>query len=171
LPADSGKENRQQQRRGKRRSRRQALHRMVSARVSPFPACQLQCCKCLETGHVRRHCPSAVDRSDRCYRCGMEGHRARDCLARVPKSPVCVDLGLPASHRLGSPACEPPARKGKTVQEVRAAPDEGGDTIASKETKPLTGPTEARRDTEEVGRDHRVWNGPEETIKTEPSPT
>jgi hypothetical protein len=139
--------------------------------VSPLPARQLQCYKCLETGHVRRDCPLAVDRSDRCYRCGMEGHRARDCLARVPKCPVCADLGLPASHRLGSPACTPPARRGRTVQEIRPAPDEGGDATASKETKPLTGPTEARRDKEEAGRDDHEGNGPEEAMETEPSST
>jgi hypothetical protein len=142
-----------------------------AARVSPLPARQLQCYKCLETGHVRRDCPSAVDRSDRCYRCGMEGYRARDCLARVPKCPVCADLELPASHRLGSPACTPPARRGRTVQEIRPAPDEGGDATASKETKPLTGPTEARRDKEEAGRDDHEGNGPEEAMETEPSPT
>jgi hypothetical protein len=103
----------------------------------------------------------------------MEGHRARDCLARVPKCPVCADLGLSAPHRLGSPACKPPAcRGGGTVQEIRPAFDEGDDATASKETKPLTGPTEARRDKEEIGRDDREGNSPEEEVmETEPSPT
>jgi hypothetical protein len=121
---------------------------------------------------VRRDCSSALDRSDRCYWCGMEGHRARDCLARVPKCPVCADLGLPASHRLGSPSCKPPACRGRTVQEISPASDEGDDATASKETKPLTGPTEARRDKEEIGRVDREGNGPEEeAMETEPSPT
>jgi hypothetical protein len=70
------------------------------ARVSPLPARQLQCYKCLEKGHVHQDCPSAIDRSDCCYRRGMEGHREKDYLARVPKCPLCADLGLPPSHRL-----------------------------------------------------------------------
>jgi hypothetical protein len=41
----------------------------------------------------------------------------------------------------------------------------------SKGTKPLTGPTMARRDKEEVGRVDRKGNGPEEAMETEPSPT
>jgi hypothetical protein len=120
---------------------------------------------------VHRDCPSAIDRSDRCYRRGMEGHREKDCLARVPKCPLCADLGLPPSHRLRSPACKPPARRGRTVQEIRPAPDEGGDATVSKGTKPLTGPTVTRRDKEEVGRVDREGNGPEEALETEPSPT
>jgi hypothetical protein len=141
-----------------------------AARVSPLPARQLQCYKCLETGHLRQDFPSAVDRLDRCYRCGMEGHRARDCLARIPKCPICADLGLTASHRLGSPACTPPACRWRTVQEIRPAPDEDGDAMASKGTKPLAGPTEARREKEEVGRDCE-GNGPEEAMEAAPSPT
>jgi hypothetical protein len=72
---------------------------------------------------------------------------------------------------LGSPACKSPTRRGRTVQEIRPAPDEGGDATGSKETKPLTGPTEARRDIEKVGRDNREGNGPEEAMETELSPT
>jgi hypothetical protein len=139
--------------------------------ISPLPTRQLQCYKCLGTGHVRQDCPSAVDRSDRWYRCRMEGHRARDCLARVLKCPVCADLGLPASHRLASPACTPPALRLRTVQEIRPSPDEGGDAMASKGTKPLRGPMEAKRNKEQVDRDDREGNGPERAMATEPSPT
>jgi hypothetical protein len=74
---------------------------------------------------VRRHCSSAGDRSDCCYRCGIEGNRTRDCLVRVPKCPLCADLGLPASHRMGSPECKPSASRRRAVQETRPAPDEG----------------------------------------------
>ena len=54
-----------------------------TARASPLPARQLQCFRCMESGHVRRDCKSVVDRSERCYQCGAEGHRARDRSARV----------------------------------------------------------------------------------------
>ena len=64
---------------------------------------------------MRRDCKSTVDRSERCYRCGAEGHHARNCSAREPKCPVCTDLGMPASHRMGSPACKLPARKKMAV--------------------------------------------------------
>jgi hypothetical protein len=85
---------------GGKRFRRQAPHRVISGEGHPHPALQHQCHTCLETGHMRRDCPSTVDRLDSCNRCSMEGHSVRDCLARVPKRPICVDLGLPASHRL-----------------------------------------------------------------------
>jgi hypothetical protein len=142
-----------------------------TARVSPLPTRRLPCFKCLESGHVRRDCASTVDRSDRCYRCGTEGHRARDCLARIPKCPICADLGLPASHCMESPACKPPARKRRAIQEARIVPDEVSDTTASKETTPSTGSMEARRGKEKVGCTDREGNGSEEAMKTELPPT
>jgi hypothetical protein len=50
---------------------------------------------------------SAVDRSDRCYRCGEAGHVAGRCEGDL-KCPLCADLGRPAGHRFGGPACTPP---------------------------------------------------------------
>ena len=117
LPADSGQEN---QRRGDARPRDKINIGWSAPKISPLPGRRLQCFRCMESGYVRRYCTSTVDWSERCYRCGAEGHRARDCSARVPKCPVCTDLGLPASHRMGSPACKPPDRKKRAAQEARA---------------------------------------------------
>ena len=50
------------------------------ATVYSLPQCNLQCFKCLETGHVRQNCESKTDRSDQCYRCGESGHQAKNCL-------------------------------------------------------------------------------------------
>ena len=49
-----------------------------AARVFSLSARQLQCFRCMESGHVRKDYTSKVDRSERCYRCGAEGHRACD---------------------------------------------------------------------------------------------
>ncbi|RLU15087.1 hypothetical protein DMN91_012974 [Ooceraea biroi] len=65
----------------------------------------LQCYKCLEVGHVQQRCPNQTNRGDRCYRCGGTGHGARNCPAEAPHCPLCTDLGRPAGHRLGGPAC------------------------------------------------------------------
>ncbi|XP_068985003.1 uncharacterized protein [Bombus flavifrons] len=143
-----------------------------AARVSPLPARRLQCFRCMESGHVRRDCTSTADRSERCYRCGAEGHRARDCSARVPTCPVCADLGLPASHRMGSPACKPPARRRRAAQEARTVPGDGGDAATRKETiPPSTDPTKDGREDGEVRHNDCEGNGPEEAMETEPSPT
>ena len=60
-----------------------------TARVTPLPARQLQCFRCMESGHVGKDCKSAVDRSERCYRFGAEGYRAflRYRIHIVPGSP------------------------------------------------------------------------------------
>ena len=134
-----------------------------TGRASPLPARQLQCFRCMESGHVRKDCKSAVDRSERCYRCGAEGHRARDCSVRVPKCPVCTDLGLQASYHVGSPACNPPARKKRAVQVARSVPGDGGDAATRKKTTPpSTGPGKARKQDGEVGCTDCEGNGPEE---------
>ena len=127
---------------------------------------------CMESGHVRRDCKSTVDRSERCYQCGAEGHRTRDCSARIPKFPVCKDLGLPASHHMGSPACKPPARKKRAAQEARTILGDGGDAATRKKTTPpATGLMKARKEGGEVGCTDCKGNGPEETMETKPSPT
>ncbi|XP_011884036.1 PREDICTED: serine/arginine-rich splicing factor RS2Z32-like [Vollenhovia emeryi] len=51
----------------------------ATARVALLEARPMHCHRCLERGHVRSTCPSAVDRSGRCYRCGEAGHTSRDC--------------------------------------------------------------------------------------------
>jgi hypothetical protein len=81
-----------------------------AAKIHPLPKRRLRCFKCLKLGHVRQECKSTVDRSDRCYRCGKVGHQARGCLSQKPCCPLCADLGVPATHRMGSRACKPPPR-------------------------------------------------------------
>jgi hypothetical protein len=83
------------------------------ARVIAIPKRPLQCYKCLEIGHVRATCTSAVDRSHLCYRCGSSGHRARRCPAAGPKCPSCESLGVPVNHRMCGAACAPPKVKRK----------------------------------------------------------
>ena len=143
-----------------------------TARISPLPARQLQCFRCMESGHVLRACKSAVDRTERCYRYGAKGHRARDCSARVPKCLVCTALGLPASHCMRSPACKPPARKKRAAQKARTVPSDGGDAATRKKAMPpSTGPMKARNEDGEVGCTDCEGNRPEEAMETEPSPT
>ena len=42
------------------------------AKVELLDPRPLQCHKCLEGGHTRANCPSAIDHSDKCYRCGLQ---------------------------------------------------------------------------------------------------
>jgi hypothetical protein len=89
------------------------------AKVTAVPKRPLQCYRCLETGHVRATCPSAVDRSGLCHRCGKEGHMARACTAARPNCPLCEALGAPAGHRMGGIACVPPKTSKKTRRNRR----------------------------------------------------
>jgi hypothetical protein len=89
------------------------------ARVTAVPKRPLQCFRCLEIGHVRATCPSAVDRSSLCHRCGKEGHMARTCTAVRPNCPLCEALGVPAEHRMGGIACAPPKTSKRTKKNRR----------------------------------------------------
>ncbi|EFN82549.1 hypothetical protein EAI_05064, partial [Harpegnathos saltator] len=51
------------------------------AKVVVLPARVMICFRCLEQGHRRWRCTSAVDRSNCCYHCGNLGHRADQCKA------------------------------------------------------------------------------------------
>jgi hypothetical protein len=73
--------------------------------------------------------------------------------------------GLPASHRMGSPACKSPVHKKRVVQEVRTVPGNGGGAAARKQS---TGLMEARREKEKVARTDRERNDPEEAMETDP---
>lgn len=83
----------------------------VTAKVEALRARPLQCHRCLERGHVREKCTSAVDRSGACYNCGVPGHRANGCTAKT-RCPLCAEAGLPAAHRVGSDKCHPKRRGG-----------------------------------------------------------
>ncbi|EFN85901.1 hypothetical protein EAI_08252, partial [Harpegnathos saltator] len=61
--------------------RRELCVGWVIVRAEVLATRPLQCYRCLEIGHPRQRCQSAVDRSDRCYRCGQPGHRAVTCTA------------------------------------------------------------------------------------------
>lgn len=106
------------------------------ARVELLAPRQLQCYRCLEKGHVQANCTSAVDRSGLCYRCGGIGHQAKQCES-PPRCLICQEKGLPASHRMGGPACKVPTKikklgkpnsqriseKGSTRPAVRGGPN------------------------------------------------
>ncbi|KYN13717.1 hypothetical protein ALC57_14087, partial [Trachymyrmex cornetzi] len=60
--------------------------------------------KCLEIGHVRAACSSAMDHSGCCYRCRTPGHMARSCAVEA-YCLFCRDAGRGAlDHRSGSGA-------------------------------------------------------------------
>ena len=94
----------------------------------------MQYFKCLELGHVRATCVSAVDRRHLCYRCGESGHRARGCPASALKCPLCESLGASVNHRKGEGACAPPPktkRKRPVRQPVAAAKTQGSTAEAA----------------------------------------
>ncbi|XP_033360707.1 uncharacterized protein LOC117239317 [Bombus vosnesenskii] len=99
--------------------------------------------------------------------CAGIAHR-RPTGALVPMCPVCADLGMPASHHMGSPACKPPARKRRTAQEAKTISGNSGDAAKRKETIPLsTDPMRDRREDREGGHNDGEGNGPEEAMETD----
>jgi hypothetical protein len=78
------------------------------ATVTAIPKRPLQWLRCLELGHVRVTCTSAVDRGNLCHRCGKSGHMARECTAVKPNCPMFEALGVAAGHRMGGIAYAPP---------------------------------------------------------------
>ncbi|XP_050493834.1 uncharacterized protein LOC126875153 [Bombus huntii] len=99
--------------------------------------------------------------------CAGIAHR-RPTGALVPMCPVCADLGMPASHHMGSPACKPPARKRRTAQEAKTISGNGGDAAKRKETiPPSTDPMRDRREDREGGHNEGKGNGPEEAMETD----
>ncbi|XP_020294333.1 serine/arginine repetitive matrix protein 1-like [Pseudomyrmex gracilis] len=88
----------------------------VRAPVEALERRPLQCHRCLRRGHVITTCTYTApgeDRRGRCYRCGGRGHHAAEC-TEPPRCPLCADLSRPAAHRLGSKACAPVPKRGKS---------------------------------------------------------
>lgn len=87
----------------------------VGAKVTLLQPPALRCFRCLDIGHIRRHCKSAVDRSSLCFRCGTEGHKASDCTL-PPHCPLCTSAGKQPEHRLGSSACIAPSKPAPDIK-------------------------------------------------------
>ncbi|KAM8702463.1 hypothetical protein ACLKA7_001794 [Drosophila subpalustris] len=63
-----------------------------------------KCYRCLEFGHLAKHCRSEVDRSKLCRRCGKDGHLAKDC-KEEPQCMFCKGKGSDWKHIAGSGRC------------------------------------------------------------------
>ncbi|XP_050496706.1 uncharacterized protein LOC126878190 [Bombus huntii] len=82
-----------------------------TARAEAIARRSLQCCRCLEIGHVRKFCTAKEGKGHLCFRCGKPGYQAKACTAASPKCLPCETLGAPSGHRMGGPACPPPLRR------------------------------------------------------------
>ena len=95
-----------------------------AARVSPLPARRLQCFRYMESRAQELHNDGRPVGALLSVRGGTTS--CQELLSGSTKCPVCTDLGLPASHRMGSPTCKPPTRKeGRTGGKVRARRRQG----------------------------------------------
>ena len=64
-----------------------------------------RCFKCLEYGHIARHCKNEADRAGTCLRCGSKGHVAKKCTAE-PKCAICdANCKGGNNHATGSYRC------------------------------------------------------------------
>lgn len=66
----------------------------------------MRCFKCLEAGHSKYNCRSAIDRSGNCFNCGEMGHTANNCVNR-PSCMICIQYNKPHRHRMGGNECHP----------------------------------------------------------------
>ncbi|XP_026828640.1 uncharacterized protein LOC113562696 [Ooceraea biroi] len=76
----------------------------TQARIELQETRPVRCFKCLETGHVRDGCTSAVDRTGICFKCGEKGHKVSECRNKA-HCVVCSHKGWNANHRLGGVFC------------------------------------------------------------------
>lgn len=86
---------------------------LSTARIRLLQQGPLRCYKCLDVGHTRPVCPSAVDRGVLCFRCGLPGHKALQCTSGKLHCALCADAGRPAEHQMGATKCRPPLKKGR----------------------------------------------------------
>jgi Zinc knuckle len=65
----------------------------------------VQCYKCLQFGHVARHCKSKENMTGMCYKCGSKEHKAKECNAE-PRCLLCKgQTGKDDKHSTGSRQC------------------------------------------------------------------
>lgn len=86
---------------------RRLMFGWLAAQVKLMQPSPPRCFRCLEIGHIKQRCKSAIDRSELCFRCGQDGHKAAQCFS-APHCPMCDSAQKPAEHRLGSRACRVP---------------------------------------------------------------
>ncbi|XP_011858112.1 PREDICTED: eukaryotic translation initiation factor 3 subunit A-like [Vollenhovia emeryi] len=149
----------------------------VAVRVEMLDPRPLVCYRCLERGHVRAQCKSAIDRSTLCYRCGKEGHKAQGC-SEIPNCAVCSGRGMPSNHKAGGAACRPPTKgeKKKAARKNRKEGQTGSGKAKKKASDAEAGPSTEREEPMEIEqatqgtKEHsRGGNSQEEAGKAAPS--
>jgi len=78
----------------------------ATARVVPLKGGSLQCYRCLATRHLRKRCPSLIERTRCCNNWRGRPHRGRIVCHSRPHCPMCVKRGRSVSHK-SSPAASP----------------------------------------------------------------